>query len=136
MYAILPFAVSVATRSAAGCRLIESLVDGLGRLPADEIHVRQVTRMTAVTIGKGITVRGTVRVRGTDQDVVGSHPRNSGPHAVAEYRGKPQQIETHDRDAHGVPLQHDHAGGQLAPLVPSPERSAPFLRTRAAVDRA
>ena len=89
----------------------------IGGLIADEVHVLEVARGLAVEAGEAVAVRGAVRVRRADEDVVGGDAGNLLVNARAKDGGEPEQVELDDGDF-GFALLEDHRPrGQLALLA-------------------
>src|SRR5262249_44037469 len=92
-------------------QIVEGLIDGCGRLIADEVHELQVARCIAVWAGEAVAIRSAVCVGRTDQNVVNRNPRNLLMNAGAKDRGKPEQIELHDSDFRFALLKDHRTSG-------------------------
>ena len=100
-----------------GLEAVDRLVDGLGGLVADEVHVLEVAGVSPLAVGEGVAFRSAVGVGRADQDVLGRDPADLGAHPVAQHRGEPEQVERHDGHGNIALAKDDRPGRQLAAFL-------------------
>jgi hypothetical protein len=97
---------------------VERGVEGLGGFRADEIHVFEVAGVPAARRrnGERVAIGSAVRVRRADENIPRGNARHLRPHAVAQDRGKPEQVKSHHAHRDFPLAEDDRAGGQF-PLL-------------------
>ena len=112
----------------ARLEMVDRLVEGGGRLVANKIHVFEVARVSAASVGKTVAVGSAVRVRAANEDVVFRNPRHFRPHAVGQHAGKPNHVDADDSDGDRPFAKDDRPHIEIAPLVVNGARPADSSR--------
>ena len=96
--------------------MVERVIEGLGRLVADELHVVQIAGVTPLSIGESITIGRAVGVCRANQDVLGRDAADSLADAVAQDARKTDVIDAQDADRDVPFAQDDGSRRQVASL--------------------
>jgi hypothetical protein len=101
----------------SGLQIRYRLVNRLGHPLTDHLQVFGIAGSPAFAVGKPIAVRSAVRVGRPDQNVLRGNAPDRRPRAIAELRGKAQEIRADNRDSIGPFLKNQRAYRQVAVLA-------------------